>query len=249
MTEKNYRKLTAVIFGEAGAGKSFLADTAPGPRLILDIEGGTRFTPSRKVIWDPRGAPPKGLEPEDSIVVPVASFKTMQEAFQWFVQGDLPVRSFVVDSLTEAQARAKDTIVGTGDMQMRDWGTLLTKVNNLVRSIRDLTIPDQGRPELDVALFVAGVQERGKDHTALRPMLEGSMTAKLAYHIDVQTFLSVSLNGEGGLERHAQFAPINGVAAKDRTGFLGVGMEDPSIPKMLDVIESGLRARDKEETA
>jgi hypothetical protein len=32
------------------------------------------------------------------------------------------------------------------------------------------------------------------------------------------------------------FAPIEGVAAKDRTGKLGVSMHSPSIPVMLDTI-------------
>ena len=45
---------TAVIHGESGAGKSQLADTIPGPRLILDAEGGSEFTPSwPKQIWNP----------------------------------------------------------------------------------------------------------------------------------------------------------------------------------------------------
>lgn len=229
------RKLSLVVFGEAGSGKSWLADTAPGPRLILDVEGGTRFTPSNKVPWNPIGPPPE-FGPDDSLVVPVTSYKTMQDAAQWVFTGQLKVNSIVVDSLSEAQLRAKDAIVGTNPMEIRDYGTLLTKVDMLVRSIRDLTNPEPGKPEIDVAVFVAGVRERGKDHTALRPMLVGQMADWLAYRIDVQAYLDVALDGEGGLARHMVCAPIGGIAAKDRTGVFGAGLDEPTVPKMLDQI-------------
>lgn len=229
------RKLSLVIFGEAGAGKSWLADTAPGPRLILDVEGGTRFTPSKKLIWDPKGPPPEH-GPNDSLVVPVTSYKTMQDAAQWIFTGQLAVRSLIVDSLSEAQLRAKDAIVGTNAMEIRDYGTLLTRVDGLVRAIRDLTNPEPGKPEIDVAVFVAGVRERGKDHTALRPMLVGQMADWLAYRIDVQAYLDVALAEGGDLVRTMQCAPVRGIAAKDRTGVFGAGISEPTIPKMLDMI-------------
>lgn len=230
------RKLSLVVFGEAGAGKSWLADTAPGPRLIFDVEGGTRFTPSRKIYWDPKGPPPE-FGPDDSLVVPVTSYKTMQDAAQWLFTGQLKVNSVIVDSLSEAQLRAKDTILGgTGQMQIQDYGTLLTKVDGLVRAIRDLTNPEPGKPEIDVAVFVAGVRERGKDHTALRPMLVGQMADWLAYRVDVQAYLDVALAEGGELMHNMQCAPVGGVAAKDRTGKLGAGVEDPTIPMILNLI-------------
>lgn len=51
--------LTMILHSFSGVGKSLLADTAPGPRLILDAEGGSRFTPSQpKIHWDPVWHPP-----------------------------------------------------------------------------------------------------------------------------------------------------------------------------------------------
>lgn len=89
--------LTLAIHGPSGAGKSWLADTAPAPRLILDAEGGTRFTPSAKVTWDPR-TPPHVLQ---TAVVYVDDRAALQDAFRWLKSGQHPFASLVIDPLTE----------------------------------------------------------------------------------------------------------------------------------------------------
>jgi hypothetical protein len=50
------------------------------------------------------------------------------------------------------------------------------------------------------------------------------------------TYLKVQAGVDGTLERRALFAQLDGVAAKDRTGRLGISMEEPSVPKMLEAI-------------
>ena len=51
--------LSILIHGESGVGKSWLADSVPGPRLVLDAEGRARYTPSGpKVAWNPRDSEP-----------------------------------------------------------------------------------------------------------------------------------------------------------------------------------------------
>ena len=70
----------------------------------------------------------------------------------------------------------------------------------------------------------------------MRPALIGQMAEKIGYVVDVMAYLTVEANGEGTLTRRAQFIPIDGVAAKDRTGRLGPSMENPTIPAMLDLI-------------
>jgi hypothetical protein len=230
---KPRRTLTLVLHGESGSGKSWLADTSPGPRLIIDVEGGVRFTPSRKVPWDPREAPPE-LGPEDSAVVTATDLETMQRAYQWLAQGQHPFRSVVIDSLTEAQKRAVDAMVGTAQLKIQDYGTLLRKMEGLVRAFRDLTMSPV-RP-VEVVVFVTGTQEKGAEHPVMRPALLGRMAEQLAYYVDVQAYLAVQVGAEGQLERRALFAQIDGIAAKDRTGKLGVTMDAPSIPAMLDTI-------------
>lgn len=96
--------LTIAVHGPSGAGKSWLGDTAPGPRLILDAEGGTRFTPSTKHAWDPRTPPPTYTETVvryRTAVVRVADRESLQASFRWLASGKHPFVSLVIDPLTE----------------------------------------------------------------------------------------------------------------------------------------------------
>ncbi len=222
-----------VVHGESGAGKSHLADTAPGPRLILDVEGGTRFTPSRKFLWDPRGPVPE-LGPEDTALVYVTKFDDIERALQWLPTGQHPFRSVVLDSLTELQKRAVDMLVGTAAMQQQDYGALLRKVEAIVRTLRDLTM-NPLRP-VEVIAIVAGTREKGAKNPVMRPLLTGQIAEQLAYFVDVQGYLTVTQGADGQLERSLQVVPINDIAAKDRTGRLGVHVPHPTIPLMLDLI-------------
>lgn len=229
------RTLTLVAHGESGSGKSYLADTAPAPRLVFDAEGGVRFTPSRKVSWDPREAPPEADGSWDTAVVLVTDLDAIQRAFQWLASGQHPFRSVVVDSLTEVQKRFIDGIAGAEQMKLQDYGELARRSESLVRRFRDLTM-NQTKP-LEVVVFVCGTRERGQDHPVMRPALTGSMAEQLGYFVDVMLYLEVVQGQEEGqLDRRALFVQVNGIAAKDRTGRLGVTMDNPSIPTMLDKV-------------
>lgn len=222
--------LTLVVHGESGVGKSWLADTAPAPRLILDVEGGIRFTPSEKVEWDPVGPPPDVAE---SAVVHVRELASLQKTYQWLNSGKHPFRSVVIDSLTEAQKRAVDQIAGTAAMQTQDWGQLLRRMEGLVRSFRDLTMHPV-KP-LECIAFVCGSTQRDGDPT-VRPHLQGQMGRTLPYYVDVVAHMTVAVDGDGGIRRQAQFLPVGDVVAKDRTGRLGVSMDSPTIPRMLSAV-------------
>lgn len=226
------RPLTLVVHGESGVGKSYLADGAPGPRLILDVEGGTRFTPSQKVQWDPRAGIPE-LGPDDTAVVTVHDLGAIQQTYQWLTQIETPFRSVIVDSLTEVQKRYIDKIAGADQMKLQDYGELARKTESLVRSFRDLTMLPH---PVEVVVFVTGSREKGQDHPVVRPLLVGSAAEQIGYFVDVMAQLSVTVGPDGQLVRRALFAQVNGVAAKDRTGRLGVTMDDPTIPLILDTV-------------
>jgi len=228
------RKLKIVVHGEWGSGKSWLADSAPGPRLILDAEGGVEFTPSRKIVWDPRLAPPEDLGPQDSAVVTITDMDVMAKVHQWLTQSPHPFRSIIIDSLTEMQQRQKDRIKSPGQrMMMNDWGELTDRTIGLIRVLRDYTL---GVHPVDVVVIVCGSAEKGSEHPVTRPMLQGSAAEKILGYVDVGAFISIIEDDEGNLERRALFAQVNDIAAKDRTGKLGVTMDAPTIPAMLDKI-------------
>jgi hypothetical protein len=219
--------LTVVVHGESGVGKSWLADTAPAPRLILDVEGGVRFTPSDKVEWDTKGEPPVA----DTVVVHVRDLTSVQQAFQWLNSGRHGFKSVVIDSLSEMQKRAVDSIAGTAQMKTQDWGTLLRKMEGMVRAFRDLTTHPTA--PLTCVVFVCGTKVENETNK-LRPNLQGQMGTTLPYYVDVVAHMALAPGDEPGeYVRRATFHPVGDVVAKDRTGRLGGHMDSPTIPALF----------------
>ena len=227
------RNLTITVHGEAGVGKSWFADTAPAPRVVFDVEGGTRWTPSRKIEWDGLSEPPVDDGTWDTCVVQCLKVDPIRHGFQWLASGKHPFRSASIDSLTEVQKRVIDEIVGSNAMQIQDWGTLLRKVEVLVRSFRDAAAWE-GNP-LKVVTLVCTTKDKGKEQVLMRPGLQGELGLSIPYATDVVAYLTLSQEADG-VHRKAIFQPIGGVVAKDRTNRLGVDMLDPSIPRMLDAV-------------
>jgi len=237
------RSLSAVVHGESGTGKSWFGDTAPKPSLVIDVEGGVQFTPSRKVGWDPRVAPPEADGSWDTCVVSGADLAVIPQVADWLTQAPHPFRSVRIDSLSEVQSRIMNQIAGPDQLKQQDWGTVWRKTDWFVRRYRDLTItnPDGSAVAMnpypvEVVLFICGSTEKGRETGVLRPMLSGQAAEKIPYYVDAVGHLTVIMDEQGQLERRMLFAPVNNVAAKDRTGRLGVYMDAPTIPKVLDTI-------------
>lgn len=247
--------LTALIHGESGAGKSWFADTAPAPRLVLDAEGGSQFTPSRpKVLWNPASyAPPgvQGCEPGQEEVpattrVIVRDWQSLQRVSQWLESGNHHFKSVGVDSLTEIQKRIQDRIAGTGQMQTHNWGELLREMEKLIRDMRDLVMHPTN--PLQAVVVLALTSEKGGK---LRPHLQGQIVTTLPGFVDVVGYLWAEADANGQPVRKLLIQPVQNFVAKDRTDVLTntygpvltlrnpKNPEDPNldVERMLAVIE------------
>jgi hypothetical protein len=71
-----------------GPGKTSLAETAPGPRLILDAEGGTDWLSSDTVTWDPTQGAPPAVEGDVSVVVHVLNWEMIERVTRWLQKGE-----------------------------------------------------------------------------------------------------------------------------------------------------------------
>lgn len=237
------KRLTCLVHGESGVGKSWLADTAPGPRLILDVEGRSMYTPSPKIEWDPRteslptefpdGTP---IHTNTSVVVTVRDFPTFEQVYSWLVSGQHYFRSVIIDSLTELQQRCLDNIAGVDKVTTPEWGDLLRKMEKTVRDYRDLrTHPSN---PLDSLVVICGTHEKaGK----FRPMLQGGLSLKLAYHFDLVGFLNFEYDiSTQGVQRVMAIQPYGLFVAKDDTHILsqayGLNISNPNIEQMLNTL-------------
>jgi hypothetical protein len=223
------QSLTLLVHGESGVGKSWLGDTVPGPRLIIDAEGGSTFTPSEKVYWDSQtGAPPEG---HDSVVTLVRDFTTLQRIFQWLNSGQHPFKSVVLDSLTEIQKRCMDVIAGTNQPTQQNWGQLLRDMETLVRQFRDLKMHPL-RP-LEVVMFITTSKP---DSGKLRPHVQGQLMLTLPQYVDVVGYMYVQPDAAGQLARILMVQPYPGFVAKDRTSKLDPYVQNPNVGQMMEVI-------------
>lgn len=230
--------ISVITYGPSKSGKSTLGDTTPGPRLVLDAEMGSRFTPSKKVEWDPvRYAPPEPDGSWDTAIVPVHSYTTVLKAYEWLNSGKHPFRSVVMDSISEVQQRLADSLVGTNPLQLQDWGTMLRQASDLVRKFRDLTTHPV-KP-LAAVLFIAMAHQRN-DGT-WHPHVQGQLKTTLPYYVDLLTHLQAVTLEDGSVVRRLIIGPTPGYETGERVGGrLGHFIDNPRIADMLDVIRTDM---------
>lgn len=236
MTEplQEHYGINLIVFGGSKVGKSTLGDTTPAPRLVLDAEAGSRFTPSRKVRWDPASQkPPVPDGTWDTALVAVRSYRDVLRAYEWLASGQHPFRSVVLDSISEIQQRAVDDIAGSNVMQTQDWGTLLRNLSDLIRKFRDL-VSHPTRP-LD-AIVVIAMARQGSDGT-WKPFMQGQIATLMPYYVDVCSYLGVVPLEDGTTIRRLFVGTFPGFETGERVGGrLGTYVDGPNISTMLAAI-------------
>lgn len=248
------RPLTIIVHGDWGSGKSWLAQTGPTPRLVLDAEGGSDFTFGRKVLWeDPRQAPPKPDGQWDTCIVRIRGLEDMRQACSWLIRGKHGFESVVVDSLSEIQKRIVDEVSGAEKMEWDDWGVLFRKSEALIRQMRDLKY-NVVKP-VSCIVFVAGTAERGQEEVKLMPYVQGQLSKTLAGFVDIVGMLRLERE-ETSVVHKLHVRPIDNVQAKDRThtfldGYVDVTRDEDTgwrntLVTMMEQITSTLADREQE---
>jgi len=192
------RSLSILVHSFAKTGKSTLGASGPGPLLVVDAEGGTKFLansrwltqrlgrPLNLVPWNPAEAPPQMTAGVDGAVVTVQSWQDVVNVNMWLQSHQHPFRSVTVDSITEVQRRLKKNLVGTEQMKIADWGSLLTQMDAVIREFRDLS--NNAHSPVEVVVFIAETRQVNNKWV---PYLQGQMATSLPYLVDVCGYLYV----------------------------------------------------------
>jgi AAA domain len=229
--------LNAIVYGNSKQGKSWMGDTTPAPRLVLDAESGSRFTPSKKVQWNPSvDAPPKYDGTWDTAIVPVRQYRDIDTAYAWLNAGKHDFKSVVLDSISEIQQRAVDSIAGANLMKTHDWGTLLRTVSDMVRKFRDL-VTNPVKP-LDAVIYIAMAKQRQDGVWA--PYVQGGLATVLPFYVDLCCYLTTVQTEDGAAVRRLFIENVPGYEVGQRVGGrLPQFIDNPSITDMLNMIRNG----------
>jgi hypothetical protein len=189
------------------------------------------------VSWDALNAPPRHDGSWDVCVVSVTSWDVVRRVYAWLTQTEHDFSSVVLDSITELQRRLKQNISSDGMIKGYDgWGQLLVQMDNLIRSMRDLTI--QPGPVRCVMFVAETVEKSGK----WRPAMQGQIASSLPYWVDICAYAYQTRlpDDDGNLTRkavnlfigqHDSFESGERVA-----GLLPDNIVNPSISDMMATI-------------
>lgn len=196
---RRHQGLSFLLHADAKAGKSTLADSGPRPRLIMDIEGTSFWTPSRKIYWDPmREQPPQPdtrltagygqpsvTDAWESCIALIRQADEIDAVYRVLNSGRHPFNALSVDSVTEMQQRVIDKLQpGTGKVDRDQWGVILRKITSMVRAYRDL-ITHPVKPLWSVSFVAGTTYYNGK----WRPMVQGQSKDYLPYYVDVLGYI------------------------------------------------------------
>lgn len=220
-----------LIHGWWGAGKSWLAATAPGPRLVLDTEGGFYDTPGDHIVWDPNTPVPK-VTKESTVIVDTQSWETVEDVRDVLRSGDHPFESVILDSLHELQTLLKRAVATPGQaynpnatFEMQAWGRMLNNMGEFLRELRDLTRPGAAK-RVNVVL-VSGTND---EMIPAKPLLEGGIRKVIVGFYDVVGYLTEAKDQNQKQVRILQVHPDAAAIAKCRLHNVNVKHPDGIIP-------------------
>jgi hypothetical protein len=205
-------------------GKSSVAQTGPGPCLVLDVETAATWTPALKVYWnplretcptwpaDPRAATPanpQGLW--DVCVVIIHDFDTLVRLLQFLERGQHPFNSIAVDSVTTIQQHLMLQMVPYGrKLEYDHWGKVLQAINLVMHGYRKLLT----HPVRKVWAVTFICQTHFDKRTGKwRPLLSGQSQDLAPYVPDLTGWMYV---GDDGYSRHLWIGPSKSYETGDR---------------------------------
>lgn len=250
MLKPSERAIYVALHGWSGAGKTWLAHTLPGPRLVLDAENGSWDVEAREdkdievLWWDPL-TQPVPVDPGDdvSVVANIRDLNVLMVLMKLLRSGEHPFTSVILDSFTEMQAMLKTKVADPGKdydpnaiFDQQAWGRLKNHGGLILRDLRDLTWPDSKK-----RVHVAVVMGSDTENLPARPLLEGGVRKNLHSWFDMVGYLFTSYNGEIGEElRVLQIAKTQDAEAKCRLHNVkktyGVFIERPDLAEVVRIV-------------
>lgn len=210
------RRVSAVIYGDSGIGKTSLAKTLTGKTLIISAEAGLL-----------------ALQNVDIDVIEIKSFNEVREVFGYINKPEIKelYTNIFIDSISEISTRLI-TQLKTEYPNKKDglvlWGEYADRMTALIKAFRDLP---------DYNIFLIAQETIDKDENNIRfkkPSLNGKIGNQLPYYFDLVLAMT-KLDIEGEKSRVLLTDGFEEYTAKDRSGKLSK-IEKPDLQNVLNKI-------------
>lgn len=223
----------ALVYGEAGTGKTVLAATLPSP-VLISAESGV-LSLKKENLERLYGAGDNTIT-YNMPIIEVSTVEDLTEAYQW-ATASAEAKQFAsigLDSISEIA----EVVLNNAKKQVKDprqaYGELIEKMETLIRLFRDL-------PGKHV--YMAAKMEPTKDELTgvvkFGPSMPGSkLGVKLPYFFDEVFRLGINKDQQGATYRFLQTQPDLQYQAKDRSGALNP-MEIPHLTSVFNKILQG----------
>lgn len=239
------RRIMMAVHGWWGSGKTWLAHTAPGPRLDMNLEGGSEDVQVPIIHWNPLTEPlPTGLTPDTSVVVDISEYSTVVHLLGLLESGNHPFESVILDSLTESQKQLKEAVARPGAaydpnavFDQQAWGRLLNNGELVIRRLRNLTRKGS-KKRVNVVIIMGSDTEA----TPVKPLLQGALRKSLASFFDLEGYLFTALDDAKAEVRVMQIVPTAEAEAKCRLHNIkvhyGSHIINPDVREMLAALNT-----------
>ena len=203
-----------LVYGQAGAGKTFLIQTLPNP-VILSAEGGLL-----------------SIAGTDIPYIEINGIKDLHEAYQWLTGSDEAkgFQSVALDSISEIAEVVLNTEKKIAKDPRQAYGAMQEQMTDLIRAFRDLP----GKHVYFSAKLEKTQDEMGR--LLYYPSMPGNKTGQqLPYFFDEVLALRVERDTDGVVQRALMCEGDSSWLAKDRSGKLGQWQE-PNLGVVIKTI-------------
>ncbi|BCV23331.1 ATP-binding protein [Gelria sp. Kuro-4] len=215
-----------LIYGEPGAGKTYLACTAPKPLVLLTepaVSDSTMLAVKRDL----------GVDPD---VWEILEWNDLEEAFEYLQSAQHPYETVVIDSLTDLYRRVMRLTINNAvekrpqhdpDVPEKgDWFRVQERVRYIARMFRDLPMH---------VIFTALVMDIRNEVRRVPLVQPKSLAQELPAYCNLVGYLGVQeINGE--YVRKLLVEPTDVYAAKNPGGALPPIVENPNLRAIFDQI-------------
>lgn len=220
-----------VLYSDPGVGKTTAAALSPKP-LFINCEGGTLSLNKFK----------KFHKQLDIKTIRAETLEDLKNLFWYLKSGDHDRQTVILDSLTEIQQISMQEILADprrdakhdkDTPMLADYAKNTSQLRKIVRAFRDLPM------NVVFTCLSAESKDDSDGSVQVRPNLTPKLASDVMGYVDVVGYMFVADVGERKGIRKLLTQPKGKYLAKDRSGTLGLGMEEPTMFEVFHRITSG----------